>query len=78
MKATVLDLRYRMKDIFNALDRNEKVTILYHGSPRGELIPIKHKVTASSKHHPLFNIRQSDDHVETIVNDLRGHRYHDL
>ncbi len=27
MKATVVDLRYKMNDILKALDRNEKVTV---------------------------------------------------
>ena len=31
MKATIVDLRYRMKDVISALKRNEKVYILYHG-----------------------------------------------
>ena len=31
MKATIVDLRYRMKDILRALERNEDVSILYHG-----------------------------------------------
>ncbi len=77
MEATVLDLRYRMKDVFNALDRNEKVTILYHGTPRGELVPIKQNVTESSMNHPLFNIRKSDD-VKAIMDALRGSRYSDI
>ena len=29
MKASVVDLRYKMNDILKALDRNEKITILY-------------------------------------------------
>ena len=28
MKATVVDLRYKMNDVLKALDRNEKVTVL--------------------------------------------------
>ena len=31
MKATILDLRRRMKDVLLALDRNESVTIYYRG-----------------------------------------------
>ncbi|MBA7547484.1 hypothetical protein ES705_39906 [subsurface metagenome] len=26
-------LRYKMNDVLKALDRNEKVTVLYHGNP---------------------------------------------
>ena len=35
MKASVVDLRYKMNDILKALDRNEKVAILYHGKNAG-------------------------------------------
>jgi hypothetical protein len=31
MEASVLDLRYRMDEVLKALDRREKVIILYHG-----------------------------------------------
>ncbi len=31
MKATVLDLRYKMNEVLKALDKRERVTILYHG-----------------------------------------------
>jgi hypothetical protein len=39
MKATVVDLRYKMNDVLKALDRNEKVTVLYRGKVKGVLIP---------------------------------------
>ncbi len=41
MKATVVDLRYKMNDVLKALDRNEKVTVLYRGKVRGILIPVE-------------------------------------
>lgn len=40
MKATVVDLRYKMNDVLKALDRNEKVTVLYRGKVKGFLIPL--------------------------------------
>ena len=48
MKATIVDLRYRMNDILKALERNEDVNILYHGKTKGVLTagtrPSKSKV----------------------------------
>ena len=38
MKATVVDLRYKMNDVLKVLDRNEKVTILYRGKVKGREI----------------------------------------
>ena len=39
MKASVVDLRYKMNDILKALDRNETVSVLYHGKMKGVIIP---------------------------------------
>ena len=39
MKATIVDLRYRMKDVLRALDRREDVSILYHGKLKGTIRP---------------------------------------
>ena len=39
MKASILDLRRRMKDILLALDRNESVTIFYRGKEKAILSP---------------------------------------
>ena len=39
MKASVIDLRYRMNEVLKAIDRNEEVTILYHGKVKGVIKP---------------------------------------
>ena len=44
MKASVVDLRYKMKDVLKALDRNERVTVLYRGKVKGVLIPSRKKL----------------------------------
>ena len=78
MKATIVDLRYRMNDILKALDRNEDVDILYRGKKKGVLVaqpePSQQKVTA----HPFFNMRPTKESVETEMETLRGGRYRDL
>ena len=40
MKASVTDLRYRMKDLLRAIDRGETVTVLYRGKEKATLVPI--------------------------------------
>lgn len=40
MTATIVDLRYRMKDVLRAIDRGEAVTILYRGKEKARLMPI--------------------------------------
>ncbi len=54
MKATVVDLRYKMNDVLKALDRNKKVTVLYRGKVKGVLVPVAQKQRMSMIDHPFF------------------------
>jgi antitoxin (DNA-binding transcriptional repressor) of toxin-antitoxin stability system len=75
MKASVVDLRYRMSEILKAIDRNEEVTILYHGKVKGVIKP---RITASRRRildHPFFNMYQTKKGVHELMADLRGARY---
>ena len=40
MKASIVDLRYRMKSVLEALDRGESVTVLYRVREKARLVPI--------------------------------------
>lgn len=77
MKVSVVDLRYKMNDVLKALDRNEDVSILYHGKLKGIIKP--QNATAPQKikitDHPFFNMNASTDSVEDEMNRLRGGRY---
>jgi len=44
MKASVVDLRYKMNDVLKALDRKEEVTILYRGKVKGKILPVATKM----------------------------------
>jgi prevent-host-death family protein len=48
MKATILDLRYRMKDVLKAVERGETVTVLYRGKEKACILPAAGKPTAAS------------------------------
>lgn len=81
MKATVVDLRYKMNDVLKALDRNEKVTVFYRGKIKGILIPSEQP----NKHikiseHPFFGMSSSitDKSVLGELDLLRGGRYDDI
>lgn len=79
MKASVVDLRYNMKDVLKALDRNEKVTILYHGKAKGIIVPANNKKYNKVKEHPFFGMSKDDKQsVSDEINDLRGPRYNDI
>ena len=76
MKASVLDLRYRMKDILHALDKNELVTIFYRGKKKGVLYPAKGQGVsgASATEHPVFGIWKDRDDMQDVGKVLRNIR----
>lgn len=39
MEASIVDLRYRMKDVLRAIDRGETVTVMYRGKEKARLVP---------------------------------------
>ena len=80
MKATVVDLRYKMNDVLKALDRNEKVTVLYRGKVKGILIPSEKKKHLKITEHPFFGMssQDSDKSVLDELNALRKPRYNDI
>lgn len=80
MKATVVDLRYKMNDVLKALDRNEKVTVLYRGKVKGILLPAKERKQQKIKEHPFFGMSSQDlsRPVSDVMNELRKPRYDDI
>ena len=78
MKATVVDLRYRMNDVLKALDRNEDVAILYRGKQKGVLRAHTSKSQVKVTAHPFFGMRSPKRSVEAEMEALRGGRYRDL
>jgi hypothetical protein len=84
MQASVVDLRYKMNDVLKALERNEKVTVLYRGKIKGVLVPSS---TASNRdknkkisEHPFFGMSPADPDksVTEEMDELRGGRYGDI
>lgn len=76
MEASIVDLRYKMRDILKALDRREKVKILYHGKLKGVLLPSESHQVMPVKQHPYFGLsRESHIPVNKIMRGLRGGRY---
>ncbi|MCF6335655.1 MAG: hypothetical protein L3J12_07930 [Spirochaetales bacterium] len=76
MKASILDLRYKTKDILKALDRNESVTVLYHGKVKGIIRPVRKKSLIKVNEHPFFGLQADDeDSVLEQLDKLRNPRY---
>ena len=80
MKATTLDLRYKMKDILRAIDRGETVTVLYRGKEKACLVPIETKTDKELKpsDHPACGMwKDREDMADPVayVRKLRQPRY---
>ena len=78
MKASVVDLRYRMNEVLKALECNEDVSIMARGRLKGVLRPVRGKPGIKVRDHPFFNMLKSSETVEQRMEQLRGGRYRDL
>ena len=56
MEASIIDLRYKMKDVLEALERRESVKILYHGKVKGTIVPASGCQKARMTDHPFFGM----------------------
>ena len=79
MKASIVDLRYKMNDILKALERKEPVEIIYRGKIKGRIIPDIKRVSGSVKEHAFFGLlKEEGEPVEEKMTLLRSGRYHDI
>ncbi len=78
MKASIVDLRYRMNDILRALERNENVSILSRGRLKGVIKPAGGDASLRVEEHPFFNMLTASETTDDPMDRLRGGRYRDL
>ena len=85
MKASVLDLRRRMKDVLNSLKRNEPVTLLRRGKMVGTIHPPGSAPASGGDRrasaHAAFGMwkdRSDLKDVEAAVERLRKGRFNAL
>jgi antitoxin (DNA-binding transcriptional repressor) of toxin-antitoxin stability system len=76
MKASIVDLRYRMKDVLGALDRGEKVVVLYRGKEKATLTPILKPADVRAKgakfaDQPLFGLWSDREDMADPVSYVR-------
>jgi hypothetical protein len=68
-----------MRNVLYALNRREKIRILYHGRVKGEIIPSKIKNSIKTKKHPIFGmLKEGKDNPTEIVSKMRRSRYNDI
>ena len=63
-----------MKDIMRAVERNEPVTVLYHGKEKAMIRPIEQVATASVRRHAFFGMIEDEVCVESVIDGLRNGR----
>ena len=68
MKASIVDLRYKTAEILKALDRNESVTVLYHGKVKGVIKPSGGKARIKITDHPFFGMLENNS--ATVIEEL--------
>ena len=76
MKASVVDLRYKMHEVIKALDKREKVTILYRGKVKGIILPAGTDKSNKVEDHPFFGMAGKEEKsVTEQMKELRGSRF---
>lgn len=81
MRASFVDLRKKSSEIIKALNRNERVTVLYRGKPAAIMHPIENPESApvgSAKDHAAFGLwagRGDMNNVTATVRKLRKGRF---
>jgi hypothetical protein len=75
MKASIVDLRYKMNEVLKALDRREKVTILYRGRVKATILPTSEKKSMKVEEHPFFGMNVNEERsVQEQMGSLRRPR----
>jgi antitoxin (DNA-binding transcriptional repressor) of toxin-antitoxin stability system len=79
MEASVVDLRYKMKEVLEALERKETIKILYHGKVKGKIVPVSQSRKQKIADHPFFGMKaKSSATVLEEMSNLRGGRHNAL
>ena len=81
MEASIVDLRYRMKDVLRAIDRGETVTVTYRGKEKARLVPANtsgERTPAKVSDQPFVGMwKDREDMADPVayIHKLRQPRY---
>lgn len=65
-----------MSEVLKALDRRERVSLLYHGKIKGEIVPAAKGQVVRTIGHPFFGMASNEaESVGGVMDRLRGGRY---
>lgn len=71
MQASILDLRYKMRDVLAGLDRGETIVVTHQGKRRAKLVPIRESKTLSVKEHPYFGSRSDTENSASVAEYMK-------
>ena len=76
MRAGVLDLRKRTRDILRAIERGETVTIMYRGKEKAVIMPISRGKDRQRgvQEHPAFGMWKDRADLKDVAGFVRGLR----
>jgi len=75
MKASVMDLRYRSKEILRALGENKEVILTHRGKVKGRIVPAgKQSGVSLAGHEAVGMWADQSEAVEEMVSRLRKPR----
>ncbi|MFT3989896.1 MAG: hypothetical protein QM680_00660 [Luteolibacter sp.] len=77
MKASVMDLRYKTKDVLRALEAHEEIILTHRGTTKGKIIPVEeHDVSAPDlSSHPAIGMWKDDaETVSAMIQRIRKPR----
>jgi antitoxin (DNA-binding transcriptional repressor) of toxin-antitoxin stability system len=76
MNASILDLRYKTRRILRALENRERIMILYHGKPKGTIVPLTRTKGPRVREHKFFGMSAPGaESVKNVMKKLRSGRY---
>lgn len=76
MNASIVDLRYKTREVLQALERQEPVNIFFHGKLKGVITPCRAKPRMRPSETPLFGMSKKDRRpVSQVMKELRGGRF---
>ena len=66
MKASVVDLRYRTKEVLRALEAREEIILTHRGVEKGKIVPLTHLQSKQLSISGLAAVGMWSDSTETV------------
>jgi antitoxin (DNA-binding transcriptional repressor) of toxin-antitoxin stability system len=71
MKASVMDLRYRTKEVLRALEANEEIVLTHRGNQKGKIVPMAAESSPRAKVASHEAVGMWADESEPVAEKLR-------